>query len=157
MAYESMALPRMSKAYQSNQPQLFGGYFKKTFFLGNILFLLAGLGVFLFPNEVIHWFYGKSFGNTIDLVRIFSIMPMLWLSGKCFSVGLIAMRETSSLLPVYVLAAFITLLTGGWLISQYGALGAGFGFLMNAIVLTAGFGVQFIKFYREWKIKRLAA
>ncbi len=145
LAYEAVGMPKMARLLNLQGPTAVKTYALKTGLLGGLLFVVLGLFFFMFPLQTIHLIYGKSFGNISLLVQIFSVLPLLWFIGKVFSIALLAMQQSKKLFPTYLIACTVTLTLGLWLTATLGALGAGIGFLLNGIILSAGFGVCFFK------------
>jgi O-antigen/teichoic acid export membrane protein len=144
LAYESMGMPRIARIWEVQGAQKTRAYVLMTALWGGGFFILTGSLFFMFPQQAIRFIFGKSFGDISILVKIFSILPFLWFVGKVFSLSILAMHRPKAVLPVYVMACCFTVTGGIWLTYQYGAIGAGIGFLVNGLVLTAGFIYQFL-------------
>lgn len=152
LAYEAIGLPRMIRNLKSQGTIAFRNTVVLTAIAGGVFFLLFGAIFFFYPGPMMHWIFGKSFGDMDLLVRIFSILPMLWFVGKVFSIAVLALERPQALFSVYVAACAVTLTAGIWLISQFGAVGAGWGFLLNALILCGGFILQFFRELRRYPV-----
>jgi O-antigen/teichoic acid export membrane protein len=145
---ENMGTPRASRLTHEKGNRALRSFIGKITLIGAIPFIGLGAVCFAFPDTAIRILFHRSFGDIDNLVRIFSLMPFLWFANRSIAVGINALKQPRSILPVYALIAGTTVFGGVYLAKRYGATGAAFGLLFNSVMMTAGFLIQFLRLTR---------
>ena len=149
MTVENIGTPRASRlAHEKGSPAL-RGFIGKITLVGGVPFFAVGALCFAYPNAFIRIVFHRDFGEVGTLIRLFSLMPVLWFASRSIVVGVNALKQPKALLPVYAVIAFTTLTFGIYAAKRYGALGAAYGLLFNSVLMVTGFTIQFLRLTRH--------
>jgi len=134
-AMTQVILPRLSVIFQNKNIQLFKRYvFVNMMFISILTSLVLILFVVLLGKQFLTIVYGIEYANYYNILIIASISISVNLFNKIFDAALMAMRYISVQPKITFLSLVFTVVTGYYLVTNYGIIGT---------ALTVLFGYTF--------------
>lgn len=131
----SVALyPAMSKAFNESLDKGFA-YLKKSIFIVAPLTIAMCVGIWLFAPLLVKLFLGGGFDEAIELLRLFSPLPLLIIMASFFTVqGLYALKLQKFAPMVGLIVAICCILFNFYYIPLLGIKGAVIAYLLSEVI-----------------------
>lgn len=151
-AIVASVFPVLSRTFSQSQTE-FLGYYRRTFYWLLILGIISGAVTFLFADQIIALFYGSTYKNSVESLRLLSLMVPFYYLNFLTGSALIAIHQEKLSTVTLVVGAIVNTTLNVIFVHQYGQIASSFAKVVSeafCFIVQVYFFHRFLPFAKTY-------